>query len=845
VKKESRPPLFIVFLYALCGAFWIYFSDRLLPLFITTASGIAAWSTHKGWLYVAVTSLLLYWLIRRHTEKLLAAQEKERNDHEQMKLAQTALAQSEEQFRQMFAKHSAMLYLVDSETLAIFDANEAAQKFYGYSRDEFAKLTVADLESLPDADVRNVIETTAGKDTCYGTFSHRLANGDLRDVEIYSTPILLKNRQFYFYIVHDITERKQTEAALKASEANYHAIFDAVNDGIFIHDLETGEILDINWKSCEMFGYSRDEFPRLTPGKTTAPNSRFSMEEATRRMKEAAKGPPQLFEWKAKHRDGSIFWLEVNLKKVTISGTERLLAVVRDISSRKATDDALRESEARFRSLVEATTDWIWETDVRDVLTYSSQTVKSLLGYETNEVLGTNPFGLVTVEDLDRVTNLFEQAKKGKRPFFGVENRYRHKDGRIVILELSAVPIFDQHGDVTGYRGYERNITDRKNLEEQLLQAQKMEAIGQLAGGIAHDFNNILTAITGFVFILQMKLEDEELKRYIEQIRMAAERAAELTDSLLAFSRKQIICLKPLHINEVILATEKLLSRLIREDVEIRTDLSKENMVVLGEETKIEQIIINLATNARDAMPGGGILSIRTEHCLMEGGMESSILPGKPAGYVHLSISDTGLGIDKNAQDRIFEPFFTTKEVGKGTGLGLSIVYGLVKQLNGYIHIQSESKIGTSVSIYFPLVQEDPEKSAYVQRTAPKGGGGETLLVAEDDPDVRSFIRTVLEEFGYTVIEAVDGMDAVSKFRENRDRIKVAIFDIIMPKKNGRDAYLEIRKMHPELKAIFVSGYTGEFLTEEGILQEGLHFLPKPVVPWSLLEKVQEVLGTS
>jgi PAS domain S-box-containing protein len=843
VNKESRPPFFIALLYALSGGLWVYFSDRFLPLFITSPAGILRWSICKGWLYVAVTALLLYWLIQRHTTKLLTAQQKVNNEHEQLKQAQAALAESEEQFRQMFAKHSAMLYLVDAETLAVVDANESAQKFYGYSSDQFVKLTVLDLSALAETDVRKELQGTAGKDKCSYTSIHRLADGDQRDVEIYSTPIRIKHRQFHFYIVHDITERKRTEAALKTSEANYRAIFDAVNDGIFIHDLETGAILDINHKSSEMFGYSREEFPCDSPEKTTGPDPRFSADEAARRMREAAQGPPQLFEWQAKHRNGTIFWLEINLKKVTISGKERLLAVVRDISARKATDAALRESEARFRSLVEAGTDWIWETDRHLVLTYSSQKVKSLLGYEADEILGTRPFDLVVMEDRERISALFSNAREQKCPFYGIENRCRHKDGRTVILESNALPIFDQNGEFSGYRGYERDITDRKNLEEQLLQAQKMEAVGQLAGGIAHDFNNILTAITGFVFILQMKLEDPELKKLVELIRQSAERAAGLTDSLLAFSRKQIICLKPLRINELIQKTEKLLSRLIREDVEIRTDLRGEDLVILGDETKLEQILINLATNARDAMPGGGILSIRTDHCVMQGEQGSSLQPGKPASYVQLSFSDTGHGIDENLRDRIFEPFFTTKEVGKGTGLGLSIVYGIVKQLNGYIQVQSESRIGTSVNIYLPLVEEDTEKPSFMQLPSPHCGA-ETLLVAEDDPDVRRFMKTVLEEFGYSVIEAVDGMDAVMKFRENSSLIKAVIFDIIMPKKNGRDAYLEIKKTYPDVTAIFVSGYTGEFLTEEGILEEGLHFLQKPVVPWSLLEKVREALGT-
>lgn len=845
MKTESHQPLIIAGLYALSGILWIYCSDRVLPLFVATPTAITTWSIIKGWLYVAATTLLLYWLIRRHTRKLLAVQETLREEQKQMKKAQAALAESEEQFRQMFATHSAMLYLVDAESLAIVEANESAQKFYGYAQTEFTALKLPDLSMLPEFRVRSIIEQNTGNAASYYTITHYLSDETPREVEIYSTPIRLRQRQFFFNIVHDITERKRTQAALTASEENYRAIFEAVNDGIFIHDIETGRIVDINTKSCEMFGYSREDFPRETPEHTSAPDSGFSREEALSRMREAANGNPQLFEWKARHRNGTIFWLEINLKKVVISGTERLLAVVRDINARKAAEEALRESEARFRSLVESTTDWIWETDSRNVFCYSSPKVQSLLGFKPEEVTGLQPFDLVTGDDRERIATLFENAQKGKKPFFQVENRFLHKDGSIVVLQSSGVPIFDQDGNFAGFRGYERNITDRKHLEEQLLQAQKMEAVGQLAGGIAHDFNNILTAITGFVFILQMKLEDEELKNYVEQIRLSAERAAGLTDSLLAFSRKQIICLKHLNINEIILKTEKLLSRLIREDVQIRTELCDEDLVILGDATKIEQIIINLATNARDAMPGGGILSIRTERCLMnhqQGTAEN--LDAKPAGYVQLSISDTGLGIDENVRDRIFEPFFTTKEVGKGTGLGLSIVYGIVKQLNGYINIQSEARIGTSVSIYFPLVQEETEHTSFVQPPVSKGAS-ETLLIAEDDPDVRRFMKTVLEEFGYTIIEAEDGVDAVKKFNNNSDIIKMVIFDIIMPRKNGRDAFLEIRKQYPDIKAIFVSGYTGEFLTEEGILEEGLHFLPKPVVPWILLEKVQEVLGTS
>lgn len=839
--KPQKTPFFIAAVYVVLGAGWIYYTDTALGIFAHSKSQLAQWSILKGFTYIMVTASLLFWLVRRHTVKLLSAQKALEIENEQCIQAQSLLARSEEQFRLMFEKHGAIMYLVDTVSLAVFDANEAAREFYGYTAKEFEHLKLNDLSCQSENEIRTSINDLLDHGNNYQVSTHRLRNGELRRVEIYSTPVFLKVRQCLFSIVHDISERLKTQEALRISEDNYHTIFESVTDAIFVHDIETGRIVEINAMACEMFGYTRDDFPMLSPEVTSAMYSPSDHEEALRRVRKAADGIPQCFEWKARHRDGHIFIAEVNLKKVALRGENRMLAVVRDITESKHTEDALRESEARFRSLVEATSDWIWEVDTSGRFTYTSHKVKDLLGFKTEELAGKSLFEFIQEEDREKARRIFTISRDSRRPFSAMTSRYYHRNGRIIVLETGGVPIFDHLDDLVGYRGIVRNITDRKHLEEQLLQAQKMEAIGQLAGGIAHDFNNILTAITGYVFLLDIKLENEDLKKHVDQIRLAAERAAALTDSLLAFSRKQIICLQPISINTVLKKAEKFLSRLIREDIEIRMDLCPEELVILGDETKLEQIIINLVTNARDAMPHGGILTISTEHKNMEMNLQPPPTVEEGIDYLLLTVSDTGVGIDEKTREKIFEPFFTTKEVGKGTGLGLAIVYEIIRQLNGYVDITSEKGLGTSIRIFLPLVRETSKESAYIQLATPERGA-ETILIAEDDPDARRFIKTVLEEFGYTVIEACDGRDAVEKFAENSERIQCVILDIIMPKQNGKDAHNEIIKIRPDISTLFLSGYTGEFLTGEGILEEGLHFLPKPVAPWLLLEKVRELL---
>jgi nitrogen-specific signal transduction histidine kinase len=388
------------------------------------------------------------------------------------------------------------------------------------------------------------------------------------------------------------------------------------------------------------------------------------------------------------------------------------------------------------------------------------------------------------------------------------------------------------------------DISERKHLEEQLRQAHKMEAVGLLAGGVAHDFNNILTAIIGYGNLAKMKTPaDNPVSDYIDQVLLSSERAAVLTNSLLAFSRKQIINPVPMNINEIIVRIGKLLTRLIGEDIELKMVLEGSDSIILADVSQIEQVLMNLSTNARDAMAIGGTLTIKTAQINLDREFINTHGYGKEGKYVLLSMTDTGIGMDETTQTRIFEPFFTTKAMGKGTGLGLSMVYGIVKQHEGFITVTSEPGIGTTFHIYLPLLQS-PVRDVEIQEPLEARKGTETVLLAEDDDSVRNLIVTLLTEAGYTVISSSDGEEAVEAFLKNKDRIRLLILDLIMPKKNGKEVFEAMRKIRPDIKVLFMSGYAADIFEKRDIPEEGLNLLLKPISPTLFLNRVRDTLDS-
>jgi len=510
---------------------------------------------------------------------------------------------------------------------------------------------------------------------------------------------------------------------------------------------------------------------------------------------------------------------------------------------RREAEERIRASEENYRDIFENAMEGMFRRTPEGLLLSVNPALARMHGYASPEemvldVVDTSKrTHFVNQEELARYRELLE--KEGAVRGFAAE-MYR-KDGSTFLASFDTRTVTAGDGKIVYYDGIVQDITDKRMLEEQLRQAQKMEAVGTLAGGVAHDFNNLLTVIMGFANLIQMKIGPDDLLRpYADQIAASANKAADLTQSLLAFSRKQRISPEPHKINDVIRSTGKLLKRLLPEDIELKLDLCPTDPVARLDLTQIDQVLMNLATNARDAMPKGGRLLIRTGEATLEETFRKAHGFGRPGRYVLLSVSDSGVGMDPQTMARIFEPFFTTKEVGKGTGLGLASVYGIVKQHEGYVTVQSDFRWGTTFDIYLPLVEQGSLKEEAPTDAVRKGT--ETLLVVEDDPDVRKMMTKILQTHGYATMEAANGEEAVSVYGEHKGTIDLVLLDVVMPGKNGKEVFDEIAGINPLVKAIFVSGYTGDIVIDKGIQSEKVDFLEKPLSVARLQGKVREVL---
>ncbi|HEY3275096.1 MAG TPA: response regulator [Syntrophorhabdaceae bacterium] len=502
-------------------------------------------------------------------------------------------------------------------------------------------------------------------------------------------------------------------------------------------------------------------------------------------------------------------------------------------------DRQLKESEERYRQLVELSPDII-VVHKEGRIEFINAAGARLLGADDPGTFIGNPFfGIVDKSFHGPLRDAIDRIARQRESHPVLEGKYVRSDGQRIDVEVVSVPI--TYKGAPAIQSVARDITGRKRLETQFLHAQKMEAVGTLAGAIAHDFNNILTAIIGCGNLLLMGMKESPLERYVAQILSSGEKAANLTRSLLSFSRKMESHPEPVELNGIIKRIGKLLARLIGEEVNLSTSLSDRDLMVRADAGQIEQILMNLATNAKDAMPEGGILAINTGRITMDDQFISVHGYGAPGEYAVITVADTGQGIERETAPKIFEPFFTTKELGKGTGLGLSTVYGIVKQHKGYINVYSELGKGTLFTIYLPLIASKTEEKGAEEHHFPPTGN-EVILLAEDDDQARDLIKKILESHGYKVIATVDGEDALDAFKSHSDRITLAIFDVIMPKKGGKAVYEEMAKTNPGLRVLFMSGYTAEVIEKKGVLEQKVNFIQKPIMPDKLLRKVRDVI---
>jgi two-component system cell cycle sensor histidine kinase/response regulator CckA len=779
---------------------------------------------------------------------------------------------------QMFQASPDALCIADLTHHVVW-ANEAFLRTFGYSEAEIFGQPLENLVVPPDrlAETRWCAETLAKGERLSLETKRRRKDGTLLEVAISCAPLLRDGKMAGFYAGYrDISDRKRVEVlssalyriAEKSSSAQDLQQFFAAVHGI------VDELMYARNFYIALFDPVSEliSFPYFVDEQDTAPAPRKRARGLTDyliRTGEPLLATPEVLQAMedrgevARNGSRSLDWMGVPLrvnshtfgalvvqtysKNIRYGDRDKeiLTFVARQLASAveiKRNEQALRRSEARYRSLVQSSVYGIYRSSLEGQFLDVNPALITMLGYTSaEEVLLLDPEKDVFALSQEHARVIEDFRRSGRLD--GIEVKWKRKDGNVITVRISgrAVSSADEPADVL--EAIAEDVTERRALEDQFRQAQKMEAVGRLAGGVAHDFNNLLMVISGYAEVILTKLPlDHPLHEKGQAIQQAADRATTLTRQLLAFSRKQLLELKVVDVNAIVQDMERLVRPLIGENVELITSLSPQAAHTRADAGQLEQVLMNLVVNAKDAMPGGGKLTIHTQNIFIDESHRPEQQFIRPGNYVTLSVSDTGMGMDKETQSRIFEPFFTTKEKGKGTGLGLSTVYGIVKQSGGYVMVQSEQGRGTAFHIYLPKVDDAVEK-----QTAPAPatalGGSETVLLVEDEESVRQLVRDTLVAKGYKVLEAEGGESGLAAAASHQGKIDLVITDVVMPGMGGRDLVKHLAKARPGTKVLYLSGYTEDAIVSDGSIESGTAFLQKPFSLQNLSRKVREVLG--
>ncbi len=761
-------------------------------------------------------------------------------DQTEERRAERARRESEARYRVIFEQAAAGVAHVDAATGNFLQVNARFCEMLGYSRDEVLAGTWQRFTHPDDleADRAGVLRMQASGEPyrCEKRYVRR--DGSVVWAGVTVSPVALpgEKAKSQVAIVEDIGERRKAAVALEQRERDLRTILQTALDGYWLVD-SLGRLVDVNEAYCEMSGYARDELLCLqikdlevsgTPQQTAAHMQRIIRQGLDR------------FETRHRCRDGRVLDIEASVKFVERAGS--FVCFFRDITERKRADEALRRSEKRFRALIEKSTDMILVLDAEGRYQFWSESAAETLGWTPGEMLGRSALERVHPDDRPRIAHVLERLLSTESGIARELFRHQHADGSWRQLEGTARNLLRDPA-VGGIVLNSRDVSEQRLLEEQFWQAQKLESVGRLAGGVAHDFNNLLTVILSSVEEMrdQPQGEAQPSAVLVEEIGAAGERARDLTRQLLAFARKQVIAPESLDLGAVVLGTEKLLRRLLGEDVELATGLGPGLWPVRCDRGQVEQVIVNLAVNARDAMPGGGTLLIETSNVEVDRDGVSAHPGMRPGSYVRLSVRDSGMGIAPEVKARIFEPFFTTKATGKGTGLGLATVYGIVKQSDGFISVESEPGRGTAFELLFPRAQGGvSEPGPRVSLARPQGR--ETVLVVEDDELVRGVTVRTLASAGYRVIVAGNGTEALDAAAREGGPVHLLVTDVIMPGLNGHELASELLRGRPDLCVLYVSGYAGDVISETGVLDSGVELLEKPFTAPTLLGRVRAIL---
>jgi PAS domain S-box-containing protein len=788
------------------------------------------------------------------------------------------LRRNEERYRLLFESNPQPMWVVDAASRAFLAVNDAAVRRYGYTRAEFLGRTAGDL-AVPE------IPSRRSADPAVVMARHRLKDGSVIDVEESRATIAFEDTPAVLVAIEDVTERLRAEQESRLLQSVTQAVAEAQDVEAALEEVLRLVCQAMGWPYGQAWLTPRGEADPLLLGPAwiapTATLDVFRNGSETGRFPRGVGLPGRAWQ------SGGQVWVrdlsqETTWPRAAIAGRvglrggvaspivageavlavleffmpgalevdERQLRLVETVAvqvsaviRRLRAEAELTETQARLQHLVSSSNTLLYAVAIegeRFKPLVMTDSVTRLFGYLPAETL-TSTWWMDNVHPQDR-----EPALQGLNRAFAEgsesqEYRFRHKDGSYRWVHEELAGILDSQGRPMEFVGVWVDITERKQLEAQFLQAQKMEAVGRLAGGVAHDFNNALTAILGYTDLLHDEVTQANQRDDLGEIRRAAQWAADLTRQLLAFSRQQVLEPRPLNLSDVVRRLEGMLRRVIGEDVTLSTVLSADLATVRADPAQIDQVIINLAVNARDAMPQGGRLTIETANQRLDAGWEWEGEPVTPGPYVMLAVSDSGSGMDDATRMRIFDPFFTTKEKGKGTGLGLATVYGVVKQSGGYLWVYSEVGHGTTFKVYLPQADTAGESPVAEDVPIEVPLGHETILVVEDDEAVRRVTQQMLARFGYTVL-AVGGADpAVATCRERCADIALVISDVVMPDLSGPALVERLREVCPSFKVLYFSGYTGDAVSRHGLLQSGA-FLQKPFTPAGLARKVREVL---
>jgi len=775
------------------------------------------------------------------------------------KLIEVAARLSQQQYESLVHSIDGIVWEFDPGTFTFTFVSQQTERLLGYSPDTWVNDPTFWVEHLHPEDRSWVVDALLETANTKGDhqFDFRMFAADERIVWL--RDFVTADAQDPEHVVLrgvmvDITERRRVEQALIESEGRKDAILKTALDCVLTVDHE-GKIIDFNPAAEQTFGYTSES----AVGKKMAdllvpPSLRARHEQGFARFMATGRGTMlgKRVEMSALRSDGSEIPIELTITAIGELPRPIFTAFIRDLTERNEAEVELLRSEERYRELVENARDIIYEHDLAGNYTSTNRAGQQLTGYSMAETLTLNMMDLVTPDCLDKAQEMLRRKLAGET-VTAYELEILTREGVCIPVEVNTRLVY-QKGVPVGVHGIARDITERRRLEqalreseEQLRQSQKLEAIGQLAGGVAHDFNNLLTAINGYSALALRRVgEDHPITPYLEEITKAGERAANLTRQLLAFGRKQLLQPLALNVNDILGDMIKLLKRLIGEDIQLVTKPGANLKQIKADPGQLEQVLVNLVVNARDAMPRGGIVTIETSNTTLDHTYTSKHLDATAGEYVMLAISDTGTGMDQKTQSRIFEPFFTTKAKDKGTGLGLSTVYGIIKQSGGSIWVYSELGKGTTFKVYLPLVEEGTRQAAATASVTPIMHGSETVLLVEDEDMVRKLASELLVESGYTVLEANGGEAAIDLGNKHKERIDLLITDVVMPKLSGKEVAEQLQAIHPETRVLFMSGYTDEAIVHHGIVDSGIAFIQKPFSERALAQKIRDVLdGTN